>query len=267
MRISASCAGAAIVLLSAAPSFATKVTAKINISKEYTAAMDKAESSQAQGNKDCYWKLPNSILPVKPPSVDFGFDAVAVLFKDGESSKPNEVETVKVHAGQLERKVIVTKPGSTIKFLNVSPFNQELYSPDLSTLKPEIQSTNSLRAIEFPAEGIFEIKSKLYPHFSAYVVVTPGTPVNLKSDRTMTEDLEPGKYTLKVFHNGAWVHKQSFSVEGGRMDPFAVTLTPSGAEAAQEAAPSNADAKATTAGDKSDSKVQAETPKPEKNGN
>lgn len=267
MRISASCAGVAIILF-LSPAQATKVTAKITVSKEYIDALDAAESSRSAGNKDCYWKLPNSIIPVALPSVEFGDDAAVVLFKDdGEPVKPNEVETVKVHAGQLETNVVVTKPGSTLKFLNVSPYNQELFSPELSAMKPEIQSTNSFRAIEFPAEGVFQIRSKMYPHFSAYVVVTQGTKISLKPDDTLSEELEPGKYTLKVFHNGKWVHKQSFAVEGGRMDPVTVKLMPGGEEAASAApaAPKPEDKQAAAA-EKNKSKEEA-TPKPEKNGN
>lgn len=268
MRISASCACAAIVFL-LSPAHATKVTAKITVSKEYIDALDAAESSRSAGNKDCYWKLPNSIIPVASPSVEFGNDAAAVLFKDdGEAAKPNEIETVKVHAGQLEKKVVVTKPGSTIKFLNVSPFNQELYSPELSAMKPEIQSTNSFRAIEFPVEGVFQIRSKRYPHFLAYVVVTQGTEIALKPDDTYTDELEPGKYTLKIFHDGKWVHKQSFAVEGGRMDPLSVKLMPGQGETGGAEKPTSDDGKdAAAAAETKESKAEAATPKPEKNGN
>ena len=258
MRFSASCAGMALFLF-LLPAHATKVSAKFTLSKEYQDAMEAADSSQASSGKDCYWKLPNSILPTAPPAAAFGDDIVAVLLReDAPPSKPDEVVTYKVHAGRMEKNAILTRPGSSLKFLNVSPFNQEIYSPDLSSFKPEAQSTSSFRLIEFPSEGVFEIRSKRFPHFSAYVVVTQGTTVDLKADGSMTEDLDPGKYTLKVFHNGKWVHKQSFAVEGGRMDPLAVTLKP-GTEEAPAAKPE-------PASKKEDAKPAA-TPKSDKNGN
>ena len=258
MRFSASCAGMALLLF-LSPAYATKVSAKLTLSKEYRDAMEAAESAQASGAKDCYWKLPNAILPTAPPSAEYGDDIVAVLFKDdAPASTPDEVVTYKVHAGRLEKNVIVTRPGSSVKLLNVSPFNQELYSPDLSSFKPEAQSTNSFRLIDFPTEGVFEIRSKRFPHFKAYVVVTRGATVNLKGDGTMTEDLEQGKYTLKVFHDGKWVHKQSFAVEGSRMEPLTVTLKPG----AEEAPPAKADPPP-----KKEDMKPAATPKSDKSGN
>ena len=258
MRFSASCAGMALLLF-LSPAYATKVSAKFTLSKEYRDAMEAAESSQASNGKDCYWKLPNSILPTAPPKAEFGDDIVAVLMKDdAPDPKPDEVVSYNVHAGRLEKNVIVTRPGSSVKLLNVSPFNQELYSPDLSSFKPEAQSTNSFRLIDFPSEGVFEVRSKRFPHFKGYVVVTKGATVDLKDDGTMTEDLEPGKYTLKVFHDGKWVHKQSFAVEGGRMEPLTVTIKP-GAEETPAA-------KADPAPKKEDKKP-AEKPKSDKSGN
>jgi hypothetical protein len=239
MRILASCVFFSLVL-SPAFAHAAKMSAKIAVSKEYIEALEAKETAgDGAGSKDCYWKLPNSIISVEPPSVNFASDLAAVLFKDGEPpSKPDELATVKVHAGELEKNVVVTKPGNSIRFLNVSPYSQELYCSDIPVFKPEIQSGEQVRIIEFPSEGVFEIHSKQYPHFLAYIVVTGGKAVEIKPDGSIAEELEPGQYTLKVFHNGKWIHKQSFTVEGGRMDPLTITLTPGHEEAVASSVPS-----------------------------
>ncbi len=232
MRILASCVGA-LFFLSLSSAHAAKVSAKITVSKEYIEALEAKEAaSDGAGSKECYWKLPNAIIPVEPPRVRFGSDIAAVLFKDGAPpAGPDELTTVRVQAGEMEKNVVVARPKSSVRFLNVSPYNQELYCSQIPVFKPEIQSGDQVRIIEFPTEGVFEIHSKQFTSFLAYVVVTEGKTVDVKPDGTINEELEPGQYTLKIFHKGKWIHKQSFTVEGGRMDPLTVTLKPGNEEA------------------------------------
>ncbi len=257
MKILVSCVVTTTFLL-AHSAHATKFNAKVTASKEYLEALEEAESSRFSNNKDYYWKLPNSIIPVETASINFTTEAAAVIFKDdAEPSKPDEITNINVHAGKMEKTVIVARPGSTIKFTNISPFNQELYSPDLSSFKPEVQSTKAFRSIDFPSEGIFTIRSKTFPSFLAYVVITQGKTLDIKSDGTITEELDLGKYTLKIFHNGRWIHKESFTIDTGKIEPLNVTLSPS---------------KDSTDNDRADNKAEDkneknETPKTEKKSN
>ena len=112
-----------------------------------------------------------------------------VLTREGAKPPgPSDVETVKVHAGGLKRNVLVTRPGSTIKFKNVDPFEHSLYSPTYSVFKPEHQANGAVRTMEFTEEGIFEIRCKLVPSFRAYVVVSKATiVVPMNADGTFCE--------------------------------------------------------------------------------
>ena len=222
-------------LLLASPAHATKMSGKVTMKEAFFEALENAEKAQSKGSKAYYWQLPNGIIPVRPPSVDPTSDIAVVLFKeDADASKPDQKTNVVVETGQLEKAVIVTRPGSTIKFTNESPFIHELYSPDLSSFKPEAQSKGAFRPIEFKTEGIFKIKCRRMPGFLGYVVVTTGKDIDVKSDGTFSGEIEPGKYTLKVFFHGAWIHKQSFSAEDRRMDPLTVTLKAPGTDAVKE---------------------------------
>jgi plastocyanin len=228
-------------LLWATPAHATKMSGKVSISKAFIEALEKAEEQDSKGAKDYYWKLPNGIIPVSPPHVDLSSDIAVVLFKDdAKESTPDNKISVTVETGKLERNVIVTRPGSTIKFTNESPFVHELYAPDLPSFKPEAQSKGAFRPIEFKNEGIFEVRCKRMPNFLGYVVVTTGKDLELKKDGTFSSEIEPGKYTLKVFHNGAWIHKQSFTAEDRKMDPLSVKLeTPNTAKKDDKKSKSN----------------------------
>ena len=62
------------------------------------------------------------------------------------------------------------------------------------------------------------------PNFLSYVVVTPGADLAVKSDGSISRELDKGDYVIKIFHGGKWVYKHSFSVDGGRMDPLQVKL-------------------------------------------
>lgn len=220
-------------LLLVSPAHATKMSGKVIIKQGFYEALENVEKAQSKKSKAYYWQLPNGIIPVRPPRVDLSSDIAVVLFKeDADASKPDDKTNVVVETGQLEKSVIVTRPGSTIKFTNESPFVHELYSPDLPGFKPEAQSKGAFRPIEFKTEGVFKIKCKRMPGFSGYIVVTPGNDVAVKSDGTFSGEIEPGKYTLKVFFKGAWIHKQSFTAEDRRMDPLTVSLkTPSSTDA------------------------------------
>jgi plastocyanin len=209
---------AAIIYVSALPAaLAANLTGKVVVSSKLQTEV--SEKNKKDSKHTFYWNLENGILPIRADRLDLTKDIAVVLFKaDTKESKPDKLKAVKVHAGAMERNVVVTRPGSTIRFRNVDPLDHELYCPDMPNFKPERQSNGSFRPIRFETEGIFEVRCKLVPHFKGYVVVTKGIqviPVN--GDGTFAlSNVSEGKYTLKVFLGGEWIHKQSFKVPDDR---------------------------------------------------
>lgn len=209
---------AAVVLLASSPASATKLTGKIIVTAELREALAEAARQECESNQLYYWRLPNGVIPVEPPAVNPATDIAVVLFREGAPDPgPAELTIVKVHAGGFEERVVVTRPGSTIRFRNVDPYDHELYSPAMATFRPERQSNGSFRPIDFPIEGAFDVRCQLMPFFKGYIVATKATTVlEVAKDGTFTLELpEAGKYTLKVFHEGAWIHEQSFQAGGG----------------------------------------------------
>lgn len=187
---------------------------KISVNNTLRAELDKADKKETDSR--CYWNEPNGITSVVPPNIDPATDIAVVLTREGaEAPKPDDLATVIVRAADLERKVLVTRPGSTIRFRNEGPFDHELYSIGLDSFRPEKQSSGAFRPIEFAKEGDYEVRCKLMPHFKAYVVVTSATAiVEVARDGTFTVDnLVPGKYVFKIFYSGEWIKHESFEVK------------------------------------------------------
>lgn len=208
-----------IVSLGSSPALATRVTGKVVVTTEFREALDRAARARDEGKPVSYWNEPNGLLPVEPPRVDPSADLGVVLMKAGAPPPgPDDVSTVDVRAARLEQSVVVVRPGSTLRFSNVDPFDHELYSPTIEGFEPEQQAKGAFRPIEIKAEGAHEVRCRLIPGFRGWVVAAPATLV-LELNRAgefRIEDLEPGEYTVKVFHGGLWVHEESFTVEDRR---------------------------------------------------
>ena len=111
----------------------------------------------------------------------------------------------------------------------------------MKSFPPERQSRNAFRPIDFPKEGVFEIHCKLFSHFKGWIVVTKSTDVltvDTKGAFTL-EEMEPGKYTIKVSHRGAWIHEKSFEITKEREIQVEINLTPKGKGKSTEEKDSN----------------------------
>lgn len=208
---------------------AGKVTGKVVVSSKLHEQV--AAKKKEAAKNTYYWNIENGVLPVRSQKINPAKDIAVVVFNaDANDTEPFKMVSIKVHAGALERNVVATRPGSTIRFRNVDPMDHELYCPDMTNFEPERQSKGSYRPIRFENEGIFEVRCKLVPHFIGYVVVKKGVrviPVNRDGTFSLS-DLKAGKYTLKVFLDGEWIHKQSFKVTDDRRREvkLQVQLTP-----------------------------------------
>lgn len=239
MRVISTILGLAL-LLSTQNAMSAGVAGKVIVTRKLLDSLAEAQKKREGEAKAYYWNEPNGISPVRPPQVDPANDIGMVLIRKGDTdSKPDKLTTVKVRAGGMEPSVIVVRPGSTIRFRNVDPYEHELYVPKMSNFPPELQSNGSFRPIEFGEEGIFEVRCRIAPHFRAYVVVVKaGLAVALKTDGQFSSgSLEPGDYHLKVFHGGTWIHNGSVTIpEGLKKDiKVEVRLEPAGASAPAEA--------------------------------
>lgn len=213
-------------MLAGTSSLATTLSGKIAVSKKFIEQLDtlrkEAESNNARG----YWNEPNGIRPVSPVRFDLSSDIGVALFREGAPEpKADPVLSLNVLTGALEKNVVVIRPKSRIKFVMKSPYDHELFAPGKHDFKPQKQGSNSFRPVDFYSPGVFEVKCKLFPHFQGWIVATPATYVpKVSQSGTFTEeDIEEGKYTLKVFFRGKWIVEKEFEVSGKKQE-VSVTL-------------------------------------------
>ncbi len=193
-----------------------KLAGKVVLTREFRSALARTEAKRSETDKACYWNEPNGMISVRAPRVNLTNDiAVVIEATDGAGVQPDELSTVKVLTGTMEPKVVAVRPRSTIRFQSVDPFDHELYSPKKEDFRPERQSTGAFRPIEFAKPGIYPVRCKLMPNFEGYVVVSPAAHVvEVRADGTfMINDLPVGKYVIKVFYGGSWIHQQRFGIE------------------------------------------------------
>jgi len=207
------------------PVGATDIVGKVTVTAKFIEQLDSLEQ-QSEGARG-YWNEPNGVKAIAPPTVNPASDFGVVLVKDGQGDMPaDEVKSLNVLTGRLEKTVTVIRPKSRIKFIMRSPFDHELYSPGKHDFKPQMQSANTFRPIDFYSAGVFEVKCMLFPGLKGWIVVFPATRILELDDSGAfkVDDLAPGKYHLKVFFNGGWIHDQLVEVDGSRQE-IAVELT------------------------------------------
>ncbi|MBN2716516.1 MAG: hypothetical protein JXX14_11735 [Deltaproteobacteria bacterium] len=232
---------------------ATVLSGKISVSPKFIEQLDALRKQSENNDFRGYWNEPNGVRPVASVRFDLSSDIGVALFREGAPEpKADPVLSLDVLTGALEKNVVVIRPKSRIKFVMRSPFDHELYAPGKHDFKPQKQGSNSFRPIDFYSAGVFEIKCKLFPHFQGWIVATPATYVpKLSQSGTFTEeDVEEGKYTLKVFFRGKWILEKKFEVSGKK----------------QEVAFELKDVNGVPAGD-DDAKSDSEKPEPKKENN
>jgi plastocyanin len=223
---------------------AAKVVGKVAVTEQFRRALADEDAKAPTAAKPGYWNEPNAVRDVEPPYVAPGSDLGIVLVHEGAPApKADDPVEVDVRAGGLARNVVVVRPGATVKFRSVDPFDHELYVPDYDDFKPEKQSRGSFRTIGFAKEGVYEVRCRLMPHFRGWIVVTNATFV-LPADGggAFSQDgLAVGDYTLRVFFRGRWIHEQKLKIENERGDvPVEVKLDKAPAPGQPPAAPAKA---------------------------
>ena len=237
-------AALALSLAVGARAEAAKVVGKITVTDQFRRELVDQEVKSPVAVKPGYWNEPNAIRNIEPPFVLPSSDLGVVLIREGAPApKPDEPVEVDVRAGGLAKNVVVVRPGTAIKFRSVDPFDHELYVPALDDFKAEKQSRGSFRTIEFAREGVYEVRCQLTPHFQGWIVVTNATfvlPADAGGSFSM-DGLAIGKYVLRVFFRGKWIHEQKFEIVNERGDfPVEVKIDKASAPGKPPAAPSKA---------------------------
>jgi hypothetical protein len=111
---------------------------------------------------------------------------------------------VVVAGGRTTPVTLVVAEGQQIQFENQDPFPHKLYDVGNKGLQPAETAAAKSRAWTPPGPGKYEIRDQLAPSIRSWIVVEPRTAGVGFPDRqgAFAIDLEPGKYTLRAYHNG-----------------------------------------------------------------
>ena len=182
-----------------------------------------------------FWQYPNSVLEVLPALDDVRQSMVIVLkpFERRKAGGRNHVKPqLTIFDGRFSPSVLPIVPGTTVIFENRESTLHLLEAKGhfhAKRLGPAARYRH-----RFSNAGVFSIRCSEVPHVIATVYVGDGhMTLPDRAGEFRFDEIEPGRYTLRVWRQGAWLHKQPINV-GARRTTIQVPLA-GGAES--EAAP------------------------------
>ncbi len=155
----------------------------------------------------------------REPSITTRFDAraltaqldkevtiVALTDAGGAKVKGN----MAVIGGRLSPTTLVVTKGESVQIENKDPYPHKLYDTGNKGFAVGETPAGKARAWTPPEVGKFEIRDQAAPSVRGWIVVEPKAVAVAYPDRKgeFSMDLEPGKYKLRAYHNGAPVGKE-----------------------------------------------------------
>jgi hypothetical protein len=223
------------------PAAAATINGTLTVTPALGRRVAQMEQEQQGDQKLFFWRVPNGAVATADPQVNPARD-LAVILETAEGQAPapeGALKVVDLRGGELRPSVAVITPHTKVRFRNTDAFVYDLRCAE----NPQMAQGQVLRPGEqvdypFDSEGIFRITDRRHPFFQAWVVVT-GTawaknpePGKQPDQASFTfEDINPGRYLLKVFHAGSWVAQQEVVVAEGQAEAgVQISLPPADGE-------------------------------------
>jgi hypothetical protein len=147
------------------------------------------------------WELENGVKEVSKQRVAADRELAVVLVGSG-APKATEAVEASVSGGQLLPATLVLRTGTTLRIRNSDEIGHELLAKGLDGFSAEASSPGAVRAVHLTQVGHWPIIDKLAAHAQAYLHVLPDVVAIAKVEASGSfefDNVEPGKYTLKVF--------------------------------------------------------------------
>lgn len=163
-----------------------------------------------------FWqRIENGLLPIAPPLVSPMSEVVVVLEGPTTSASWSGNITMEIAGADFSPRVVPVLVGTTVEFKNADRTAYTVYSPDNGAFfgKEETPAGKS-RKIKFLAPGVFPVRADEYPHMEGAVLVLKSNLYARPDDRGAfkIDNVPEGKYTLRVFFRGSFVHEQALEV-------------------------------------------------------
>ena len=163
------------------------------------------------------------------PAQDLGN---AVVFIEGRGPRvTGERVDMALDARQFRPRVIVVPAGTTVNFPNQDPFNHNVFSlADPNTFDLGLYGRGEARDRRFNRAGLVRVYCNIHPRMTGFIVVRDnGWYAQPGADGSFTiENVPPGQYTLKVWHERAGDASQQITVPQGGLENVTVALDASG---------------------------------------
>jgi plastocyanin len=160
-------------------------------------------------------------------------DAVVWLEGGQAGARPMRAE-INTHDKKFLPHVIVVPAGSTVAFPNHDPFDHNVFSQsEEAPFDLGVYGRGQTRTTQFPRPGIIRVYCNVHASMSAYVLVQNGpyfTQPGADGSFTLA-GVEPGSYTIHVWHERGGHQVQDLEVEPGGTSGVALSLDASGYKA------------------------------------
>lgn len=143
--------------------------------------------------------------------------AVAVVYltdAKGEFKQPDKNPTMDQHNMTFIPHVLPIQVGTTVDFLNNDEVRHNVFSPDKEKYNLGTWPTGGVKPRTFSRKGVYTQLCNVHPEMEAFVVVldTPYFATTDKDGNFTINNVPPGEYTVKAWHEKMRFNKQKVNV-------------------------------------------------------
>lgn len=143
--------------------------------------------------------------------------AAAVVYladAKGEFKQPDKNPTMDQRNMTFIPHVLAIQAGATVDFLNNDEVRHNVFSPDKEKYNLGTWPTGEVKLRTFTQKGVYTQLCNVHPEMEAFVIVldTPYFATTDKDGNFTINDVPPGEYTVKAWHEKMRFIKQEISV-------------------------------------------------------
>jgi hypothetical protein len=174
----------------------------------------------------CNWELENGLKEVRPDRVDARRELAVVLLGDGQPKGLDRRE-VALTGGGLLPSTIVVRTGTTLLVRNDDEIAHELFAKGAQGFAAEATAPRGRRSLSLTTAGAWPLQDQLVTHVTGHLYVFSDLIAVATIDaegQFSFKDVEPGKYTLKVFHGDKELESQPVELGARPLSINPITL-------------------------------------------